>query len=407
MSKLKAMALIALALLLFSTLAFGQANYPNRPVKMIVPFAPGGASDFVARIISPKLGELLGQTIVIENRPGASGNIGMEAAAKAAADGYTIYLGNIGTIAINPAVFPNLSINPQKDFTAITLVAGVPSILIANPSVPANTVAELVALAKSKPGELNFASPGSSTLNRLEMERFMKFADLKIVHIPYKGGAGPAVTGMLGGETQVMFVTLSSAISFVQAGKLKPLGISTTKRIDALPQVPTMIEAGYPDMVSSSWQGIFVPAGTPRPIVEKIHAAVLATMDSPEIKQRFAGGGVDVLTSKTPEDFAAFVAAETGPGPDRRSDSEVDAYIRATAITVHHPLGTCKMGSDRDPDAVVDAECKVRGVEGLRIVDASVMPDLVGGNINAPVIMIAEKAADLIRGREPLAPVNV
>ena len=311
MSKLKPVAWVALALPLFSALAIGQANYPNRPVKMIVPFAPGGASDFVARIISPKLGELLGQTIVIENRPGASGNIGMEAAAKAAADGYTIYLGNIGTIAINPAVFPNLSINPQKDFTAITLVAGVPSILIANPSVPANTVAELVALAKSKPGELNFASPGSSTLNRLEMERFMKFADLKIVHIPYKGGAGPAVTGMLGGETQVMFVTLSSAISFVQAGRLKPLGISTTKRIDALPQVPTMIEAGYPEMVSSSWQGVFVPVGTPRPTVEKIHSALLATMDSPEVKQRFAGGGVDVMTSKTPEDFAAFVAAET------------------------------------------------------------------------------------------------
>src|SRR5256886_9280283 len=213
MSKLKPLALVTLALLLFSTLAFGQANYPNRPIKMLVPFAPGGASDFVARIISPKLGEVLGQTIVIENRPGASGNIGMEAAAKASADGYTIYLGNIGTIAINPAVFQSLSINPQKDFTAVTLVAGVPSILIANPNVPANTVAELVALAKSKPGELNFASPGSSTLNRLEMERFMKFADLKIVHIPYKGGAGPAVTGMLGGETQVMFVTLSSAIS--------------------------------------------------------------------------------------------------------------------------------------------------------------------------------------------------
>jgi tripartite-type tricarboxylate transporter receptor subunit TctC len=311
MSKLKPMVWVTLALLLFATLAFGQANYPNRPVKMIVPFAPGGASDFVARIISPKLGELLGQTIVIENRPGASGNIGMEAAAKAPADGYTIYLGNIGTIAINPAVFPNLSINPQKDFIAVTLVAGVPSILIANPNVPANTVAELVALAKSKPGELNFASPGSSTLNRLEMERFMKFADVKIVHIPYKGGAGPAVTGMLGGETQVMFVTLSSAISFIQAGKLKPLGISTTKRIDALPQVPTMVEAGFSDMVSSSWQGVFVPAGTPRPIVEKIHAALLATMESPEVKQRFAGGGVDVLTSKTPEDFAAFVAAET------------------------------------------------------------------------------------------------
>ena len=311
MRKLTHAALLTLSLVLCPALALGQASYPNKPIKMIVPFAPGGASDFVARIISPKLGELLGQTIVIENKPGASGNIGMDAAAKAPADGYTIYLGNIGTIAINPAVFHDLSVNPQKDFIAITLVAGVPSILIANATVPANTVAELVALAKSKPGELNFASPGSSTLNRLEMERFMKLANLNMVHIPYKGGAGPAVTGMLGGETQVMFVTLSSAISFIQAGRLKGLGISTTKRIEALPQVPTMTEAGYPDMVSSSWQGVLVPAGTPRPIVEKIHAALLATMDSPEIKQRFAGGGVDVMTSKTPEDFASFVSAET------------------------------------------------------------------------------------------------
>src|SRR5436190_5341867 len=311
MRKLISSAALALGLVLFSELASGQTGYPNKPIKMIVPFAPGGASDFVARIISPKLGEALGTSIVIENKAGASGNIGMDAAAKAAADGYTIYLGNIGTIAINPAVFRDLSVNPQKDFIAVTIVADVPSILIANPSVPANTVGELVALAKAKPGELNFASPGSSTLNRLEMEQFMKLAGVKIVHIPYKGGAGPAVTGMLGGETQVMFVTLSSAISFVQAGRLKPLGISTTKRIDALPQVPTMIEAGFPDMVSSSWQGVFVPAGTPRPIVEKLHAALLSTMESPEVKQRFAGGGVDVMTSKTPEDFTGFVAAET------------------------------------------------------------------------------------------------
>src|SRR6202171_191722 len=311
MSKLTPTALVALVLVLFSALAFGQAGYPPNPCKMSVPFAPGGASDFVARIISPKLGELLGQPIVIENRPGASGNIGMEAAQKPPADGYTIYLGNIGTIAINPAVFQNLSLNPQKDFIAITLVAGVPSILITIPSVPANTVAELAALAKAKPGELTFASPGSSSLNRLEMERFMKLANLNIVHIPYKGGAGPAVTGMLGGETQVMFVTLSSAIAFIQAGRLKALGISTSRRIDALPQVPTMIEAGYPEMVSSSWQGVFVPAGTPRGMVEQLHAALLATMDSPEIKQRFAGGGVDVVVSKTPEDFATFVAAET------------------------------------------------------------------------------------------------
>jgi tripartite-type tricarboxylate transporter receptor subunit TctC len=311
MSKLTRVAFVAVVLASYSALTLAQPGYPNRPVKMIVPFAPGGASDFVARIISPKLGELLGQQIVIENRPGASGNIGMEAAAKAPADGYTIYLGNIGTIAINPAIFRDLSVNPLKDFIAITEVADVPSILIANPSVPVNSVADLVALAKSKPGELNFASPGSSSLNRLEMEHFLKIAGLNIVHIPYKGGAGPAVTGMLGGETQVMFVTLSSAISFIQAGRLKPLGISTTRRIDALPQVPTMTEAGYPEMVSSSWQGVFVPAGTPRSIVDKLQAALLATLDSPEIKQRFAGGGVGAVTSKTPEDFAAFVSAET------------------------------------------------------------------------------------------------
>jgi tripartite-type tricarboxylate transporter receptor subunit TctC len=294
MSKSRSGAALALALTFFSTVAPGQAAYPNKPIKMIVPFAPGGASDFVARIISPKLGAVLGQSIVIENRPGASGNIGMDAAAKAPPDGYTIYLGNIGTIAINPAVFHDLS-----------------SVLIANSNLPVNTVVDLVALAKAKPGELNFASPGSSTLNRLEMEHFMKLADVKIVHIPYKGGAGPAVTGMLGGETQVMFVTLSSAMSFIQAARLKALGLSTTKRIDALPQVPTMAEAGYPEMVSSSWQGVFVPAGTPRPIVEKLHAALLATMAAPEIAQRFAGGGVNVVTSKTPEDFASYVSAET------------------------------------------------------------------------------------------------
>ena len=302
---------IALVLAFFSTLAFGQASYPNRSVRMIVPFAPGGASDVVARIISPKLAAVLGQQVVIDNRPGASGNIGMEAAARAAPDGYTIYLGNVGTIAINPALFADLPVSPQKDFAAVTQVAAVPSILIVGPGVPASTVAELAALAKSKPGELNFASPGPSTLNRLEMERFMKIANLDIVHVPYKGGAGPAVAGMLGGETQVMFVTLSSALGFVAAGRLKPLGISTARRIEALPQVPTMAEAGYPEMVSSSWQGVFVPVGTPPAIVRKLHAALLATMDSPEIRQRLAAAGVDVVTSPTPEAFASFVRAES------------------------------------------------------------------------------------------------
>jgi tripartite-type tricarboxylate transporter receptor subunit TctC len=278
---------------------------------MIIPFAPGGASDFTGRIISARLSEALGQQIVIENRAGASGNIGMEAAAKASADGYTIFLGNIGTISINPAVFSSLAVHPAKDFIPVSLVAELPSILVAHPGVPANTVAELVALAKSKPGDLNFASPGSSTLNRLEMEQFIKAAGIRMVHVPYKGGAGPAVTGLLGGETQVMFVTLSSAINFVKARRLKAYAVTSSKRIEALPLVPTMVEAGYPDFVTSSWQGVFVPAGTPRAVVAKLHEALVRVLAMPEVKERFASGGVTASASNTPEDFAAYVAAES------------------------------------------------------------------------------------------------
>ncbi len=277
---------------------------------MIVPFAPGGASDFVARIAQPKLSELLGQQVVIENRPGASGNIGLEIAAHAAPDGYTIFLGNIGTIAINPGVFKAMPVDTRRDLSAVTLVAEVPSILVANPSLAAGDVAGLVALAKATPGALNFASPGSSTLNRLEMEWFMRMAKVDMMHIPYKGGAGPAVTGLLGGETQVMFVTLSSAMAFVQAGRLKPLAVTTRQRLEALPQVPTMVEAGYPEMVSSSWQGVFVPAGTPRPMVERLHAALAATFDSADVRRKLAVGGAIAVTSRTPDEFAAFVNAE-------------------------------------------------------------------------------------------------
>jgi len=302
---------LGLTLVLLPALALGQATYPSKPVRMIVPFAPGGASDVVARIMAPKLGDALGRQIVIENRAGASGNIGMEAAARAAPDGHTIYLGNIGTIAINPAIFRNLSVDPSKDLIPITLVADVPSILIANPSVPANTVAELIAWAKTNPGELNFASTGSGALSRLEMEQLRKVAILDLVHIPYKGGAGPAVTGVVGGETHVMFVTLPSAITFIMAGKLKPLGISTARRIEALPRVPTMAESGFPEMTSGAWQGLFAPAGTPRPIVEKLHAAILATLASPEIVERIINVGVAVATRRTPEEFASFVNAES------------------------------------------------------------------------------------------------
>jgi tripartite-type tricarboxylate transporter receptor subunit TctC len=314
MRSFRALAASALALVLATAPAAALAQgaaYPGKPVRMIIPFAPGGASDFAGRIISPKMSEILGQQVVIDNRAGASGNIGMEAAAKAPADGYTIYLGNIGTISINPAIFPNLAVNPVKDFIPVSLVAELPSILVAHPGFAPNTVAEMVAAAKAKPGSLNFASPGSSTLNRLEMELLMKASGTTMVHVPYKGGAGPAVTGLLGAETHLMFVTMSSAMNFVKAGRLKAYAVTSSRRVEGLPQVPTMVESGYADFVTSSWQGLFVPAGTPRAIVDKLHDALKKTLDAPDVKQRFAGGGVLAVSSRTPEEFAAYVSAES------------------------------------------------------------------------------------------------
>jgi len=299
------------ALVLCPAIALGQ-GYPSRPVKMIIPFAPGGASDFVGRIMQPKMGELLGQQIVIENRGGAAGNIGMEAAAKADPDGYTIYLGNIGTVAINPAVFRTLVVKPLHDFVAVTQVVDVPGVLVANKSFPPNTVKELVAYAKANPGKLNYASPGSGSQNRLEMELFRRAAGgLDMLHIPYKGGAGPAVTGLIAGETQLMFTTAPSALGFIRGGRLKILGVTSAKRIGQLPDVPTMVESGFPRSVSGSWQGIFVPKGTPAAVVERLFAVTQQVMKVPDVVQRLATGGVDVVLSPSPKAFADFVASET------------------------------------------------------------------------------------------------
>src|SRR6185503_16107801 len=201
-------------------------GYPNRPLRMIVPFAPGGASDFVGRILQPRMSELLGQQVVVENRGGAAGNIGVEAGARAAPDGYTFVLGNIGSIAINPSVFPNLSVTPTRDLIAVSQVVDVPSVLVAHPSFPPNNIKEMIEYAKANPGKLNYASPGSGSQNRLEMEVLRKLAGLDMVHVPYKAGAGPALTGLVAGETHLMFVTASSAVGHVRSGRLKALAVS-------------------------------------------------------------------------------------------------------------------------------------------------------------------------------------
>ena len=309
MTILRIVASIMLALA--PAFAAAQQAYPTKPVKMIIPFAPGGASDHVGRIIQPRLGELLGQQVVIENRAGASGNIGMEAAARAAPDGYTIYLGNVGTVAINPGVFPKLPVNPVKDFIAVTQVVDVPGVLVAHPSFQPNSIKDLIATAKAHPGKINYASPGSGSQNRLEMEMIRKAEGLDMVHIPYKGGAGPAVTGLLAGETHLMFTTVSSALGHIKGGKLKALAVVSGKRLAQLPDVPTMVEAGYRDSTSGSWQGIFVPAGTPKETVDRLYAVTQQTMKTPDVVDRLAKGGVDVVTSASSPAFAAYVAAET------------------------------------------------------------------------------------------------
>jgi tripartite-type tricarboxylate transporter receptor subunit TctC len=277
---------------------------------MIIPFAPGGASDFVGRIMQPKLGELLGQPIVVENKPGAAGSLGANEAARAAPDGYSIFLGNVGSIAINRSVFPKLQSDPVRELIAVTQVVDVPSALVVHPSVPAKTVRDFVAFAKANAGKLNFASPGSGSLDRLEMELLSRMENLQMVHVPYKGGAGPATAGLMGGETQVMFATAASAMPGIKAGRLRALAVTSANRIEQLPEVPTVAEAGYPELRASSWQGIFVPLNTPKEVVDRLYAATVKVMTDPDVIARLKTGGAEVLTSPSPAAFAQYVNAE-------------------------------------------------------------------------------------------------
>jgi tripartite-type tricarboxylate transporter receptor subunit TctC len=285
-------------------------NYPTRPVRMIVPFAPGGASDFVARIIQPRMSELLGQQVIIDNRAGAAGNIGVEVAANATADGYNSLLGNVGTMAINPNIFTKFPVKPARDLIAVTQVVDVPGALVVHPSIPAKSAKEFVAHLKANAGKLNYGSPGPGSANRIEMENFLLTTGTRMVHVPYKGGAGPAMIGLLGNEVQAMFVTFSSAITFAKQGRIRMLGVTAPQRVAAMPDVPTMSEQGFKEMTTGSWQGMFLPKNTPRAIVNKIFSVTTQTMKHPEVVKRLQDGGVDIVVSQSPEDFSKFVKNE-------------------------------------------------------------------------------------------------
>ncbi len=287
------------------------AHYPAKPIHIIVPFAPGGASDFAIRLIQPGLSDALGQSLVIDNRTGAAGNVGMEVAARAAPDGYTLFLGNVGTISINPHFFPDLAVKPERDFIPISIAAETPGILVASTKFAANSLTEMVAYAKAHPGKINYAAAGVSTLNTLAMEQFRHTAGLEMTQVPYKGGAGPAVIDLLAGNVDVMFVTLSSAAQFVKTGKLKAFAVTTRERVESLPKVPTVLELGYPEAVSSSWQGLFAVAGTPPAIVAKLHAAVVKAMADPDVRKHMIAASMLPTSSPTPESFKEFLVAES------------------------------------------------------------------------------------------------
>lgn len=305
-------AAVALAATLFAVgagLAQDAANYPSQPIRFVVPFAPGGTTDYVARVVQPKLQALLGQPVVIENRPGAAGNVAMEMVARTAPDGHTIMLGDVGCITINAAVFRDMRVKPMEDFAPVSVITHTPSLLVTGPNFPPRSVAELIAYVKERPGKVSFASQGNGSQNRLAMEVFAEQAGLKMVHVPYKGGSGPAAADIMGGHIPMMFGGLPPTIAHIKAGRMKVLAVATKERHPALPDTPTFVEAGFPEMVMSSWQGIFVPAATPKPVIAKLHAALVTIMADPEVRKRLDEGGL-TPDSPTPEEAAAFIAKE-------------------------------------------------------------------------------------------------
>jgi tripartite-type tricarboxylate transporter receptor subunit TctC len=288
------------------TLAAAQA-YPTKPIRVVVAFPPGGSTDLAARALGEKLGAALGQPVIVENRPGASGNIGAELVAKSAPDGHTLLMAAT-SFATAPAFFPKLGWHPVKDFAPVSLVATVPIIVVVNPSVPARTPAELIAYSKANPGKLNLASPGAATLTRLSGEMFKQAAGLEWVTVHYKGGQ-PAVQDLLAGNAHVMFANISDVIGQVKAGRLRALAVTTARRSAVVPELPTLGEGAVPGFAVDTWQAIVAPAGTPREVVQRLNAETVKAMSLPEMKERFLSFGTDAATS-TPEELGRFIADE-------------------------------------------------------------------------------------------------
>ncbi|MGE9009861.1 Bug family tripartite tricarboxylate transporter substrate binding protein [Leptospira interrogans] len=280
-------------------------NYPTRAITLVIPFAPGGSTSIVGRGIADKMSELLGEKVVVDNRPGAGGTIGTKAVAKSDPDGYTLVLGYTGTLAIGPSLYKSAGYDPRKDFAPIGLIGNAPNSLVVHPSFPAKTVAELITHAKANPGKVNFGSAGAGTVSHITGEYFARTAGITLVHIPYKG-TGPALTDLLGGHIPMAFAPIPASHPNVSAGKLRALAVTSTTRSSLLPDVPTMAEAGLAGFDASLYYGLAAPAGTPRPIIDKLNKVLRDALGSEEVKRQLANDGTEI-TPGTPEDYADFI----------------------------------------------------------------------------------------------------
>jgi tripartite-type tricarboxylate transporter receptor subunit TctC len=308
MRKVQLAAGVALLTLAAAAIATAAADYPSRPVTIVVGFPPGGASDILARIVGSPLATLLGQPFVIDNRPGAGGNVAGEVVAHAVPDGYTLLLGNNAILATNASLYRKTGFDAEKDFAPITLIGTQANVLVVNKDVPARSLAELIALAKASPGKLNFASSGYGLAAHLAGELFKHDVGIDIVHVPYKGSA-PALQDVIAGQDQMMFATTSGAMGLIKSGQLRPLAVTTLKRTPSLPDVPTIDELGIKGFEATTWHGLVAPAGTPGAVIKVLHQAAVEALNDPGVRHSFDELGVDIATD-TPEQFAAYIHAE-------------------------------------------------------------------------------------------------
>jgi tripartite-type tricarboxylate transporter receptor subunit TctC len=297
--------LIAVAALAAAFTSVQAQDFPTRPITLVIPFAPGGSTTIVGRGVAEKMSTLLGEKIIVDNRPGAGGTVGTRAVAKSEPDGYTLVLGYTGTLAIGPSLYKNVGYDPRKDFAPIGMIGNAPNSLVVNPSFPAKTLAELIAYAKANPGTVNFGSAGAGTASHITGEYFARAAGITLVHIPYKG-TGPALTDLLGGHIPMAFAPIPASHTNVTAGKLRALAVTSTQRSGLLPDVPTIAESGLPGFDASLYYGLAAPAGTPRPIIDKLNKALRDALASDEVKRQLGNDGTDI-TPGSPEDYAALI----------------------------------------------------------------------------------------------------